>query len=195
MSGKGKLAVVMLRSFRPRLDGSLFSVEVTKVLTFPVCVYICGPALISLVITDTGSAGLAIRKYATVLHVLAARALAQVGAAIIQGVVVPVISKFSMRQTEDHLVHERAPVSSACVKRARAFIPEGVPSCLRQPSVVSGVHDGVVAMRERDKFDRLVLRLDNLVTFHAAFHKEPHIPCATVQSLFSLRQLAVGGNA
>ena len=41
------------------------------------------------------------------------------------------------------------------------------------PLKILSIYDGVVSSRERNKFDRLILRLDNIVTLHGAFHKEP----------------------
>jgi hypothetical protein len=46
----------------------------------------------------------------------------------------------------------------------------GHPVPLHQPAVIGGIHNGVLTTGQRDKFDSLIERLDNDVSFHVVLH-------------------------
>lgn len=66
------------------------------------------------------------------------------------------------------------------------FVKNSAPVPLHQPVIIFGVNDGVLALGERDKFDRLVERLNNNMSFHVWLHKKLALSYAAYSAAFAL---------
>jgi hypothetical protein len=111
----------------------------------------------------------------TIPTILYVRAFAKILTSIVQRISVLVIPFFERSAFKDLPLHGDGRVpSSDCpgsVEAFRAIRPDGIPVPLRKPLEVGGVHDGILSLRKRDKFYRLVKRLDYSMSLHAFFHR------------------------
>lgn len=56
------------------------------------------------------------------------------------------------------------------VIRMRGFVPMSKPVVLHKAFVIVAIDDGILPLCERNKFDRLILRLDDCMSVHAVLH-------------------------
>lgn len=106
-----------------------------------------------------------------ILCVLRYRRLSEIGATIVKGVVVNVISFFRWATAKDFLVHPQCTAGPSSLRIIIAILfSKYKPIPLRKPLKVSGINDGIFTLRQRNQSVGLVERLDNLVSFHAVFH-------------------------
>ncbi len=136
--------------------------EITEVCAFSICVYVCLPNLISTVPYHTGIPAFVVFVAPAILAILLASSYAKVVAPIVQCVAVTMIALyFWISQTENKTMHQWPIVRSPSIKRMSRYIPECVPIPTHQPFIVESINNGNVAICQRNKFDRLIERLDN----------------------------------
>lgn len=120
-----------------------------------------GPLFVSLMPMHSWMSRFVARERLTVAHILSVAALAEIATAIIERVVVAVVALFAVLAIKNEPMHHWSTVRSPGVPRLGAVCPLSTPIPLHQPFIVNGVYDGDLAFCERDKSDRLILRLNN----------------------------------
>jgi len=194
-----KLAIILNHSRLTHFYGLLVILIVAEVGSVFVNGDVNDPASTVFVPKDSRHPRFTIGPHSLVLYILRLTADTKIIHAVVEGVVVPMISKSAIVicQSQKLSVHFNqcfsCLFSSTCIKRLSTFRPFDAPIPLHEPFVLDSIYDCVLALRERDEADSLIERLDHLMAFHGAFHKEPHIPCATVQPPFILQRNLSGG--
>jgi len=164
-----KLFMLFNGGCESRFRGFFFGAKVSQVCSPAVSVYIGLPTFVASVVRHSSHLRRVIRKQATVLHVLISRTPSNIREAIIQSVMVTVITKLSSFQSEKHAVHSLSTITATCVEGFRADIPVSNPVPLHEPFVLRGVNCSDLAFGERYQSDRLIKRLNNRRTVNAIF--------------------------
>ena len=101
--------------------------------------------------------------------ILRVGASAEVVSTVIQAIMIFMIRLFRMRCVEDDLMHKdelSTPCSASGVESVGCWIGESVPVPLRQPHKVSGIDNGILPLRQWNKFVGWVGRLNDLMALH-----------------------------
>jgi hypothetical protein len=161
----------------------LYLFVTAKANSFTVYLYRCSPFIRPRAPRDAAKTARVVAvPIRSVRSVLRRRRNSNIAATIIQRIAVSVVNSYSYRFVNDShnlalhgdmvctiAVLWIAPRSVNVEFLGRRF-PSGVPVPLHEPLVIGSVNDGVLPESQRDKSDRLILRLDNLVAFHAVLH-------------------------
>jgi hypothetical protein len=165
----GKLAKMLLRRFIVGSGCLLDGTEKTQVSTLTAGSYISLPLFAMFVPRYSfESAGVARTPFA--VHViLRVIAFAQILSAVVQRVMVPMVAFFILVTRQNYLMHSSSFSANASnsVKTFSICIPFRTPNELGQPRKISGIDDGVLALRERYQSVGLVERMNNRMAFHA----------------------------
>lgn len=107
-----------------------------------------------------------------VLAILGVRALPKIFFTVVERIVIFVVSLLPRCTSQNQRMHrDRMPFDfSAGVKTSGVRCPMCNPIPLRKPLKIFGIHNGILALRKWNIFERLVERLDNCMSFHAVFH-------------------------
>ena len=135
--------------------------EVSKANLFLVEMDVNRPFFVTLMPVNTSMAGFVIREWAAILHLLRSRSLAEIGAAIVQSIVVYVVAKLALHAAKNNAMHSGTAVGPFGIEGFGCFAPMSVPIPLHQEVINVGIDDSDISMRERNVSDRLVLRLNN----------------------------------
>lgn len=133
--------------------------------------YPCAP--LSVRSRDASQSGTGIFVDTGVGNILRPRAWANVLSSVIESVAIFVVY-IAIRVLQEFAVHEdhgRIIIPSACsIKPLNVFVPYSEPVGSGECGIIRRIYYRILALSERDKADRLVLRLDNSVTLHVEFH-------------------------
>lgn len=175
MTSVSKFAMKLRRNLIANYERFSWSVEKSCKFSFSVDHY-RSPVFIELAEqVDSLESGLVVTANSRIAGILGSASNSKISSSIVERLTtfyvfaLPWIAGFEVK---DYSMHEW-PMRSLRVEAFSARLPECVPTPLHQPLVIGGINDGVLALCERNDFDRLVERLDNIVTLHGAFHKEP----------------------
>lgn len=177
--------------------GQVSGFEYTDVMSLPVETDSCLPKNFTFAGSPLANAlkpGRVITPKLLISAVLDWSAWSQVVATVVQSVIVLVVRVNAFVFCNDS-VHVDCRWLGELNASRRIVLPvlaiEGrEPIPLHQEFVVACVHYSVKSASEWNIFDRLVRRLDNRVSLHADFHREPPIPSEIVRPLSILGEAA-----
>lgn len=115
--------------------------------------------------------------HASIFHVIETRAFAKIVPTIIQRIVIFVVTFFSIRTSQNNSVHSEQFTSVICADVSDGIIAmsHGRPDCMPVPSrnifEIFYINYCVLVLSKRNQTVRCVWRLNNCVSFHAAFHR------------------------
>lgn len=161
--------MINLRCFIVSASRFLFVGEKPKVSLAAIETDVTLPFLESLAPTNSFVSRCVVTRLSLVSRILWLRALTEIMSLVIERISVFVISLFYCRTTKNLSVHSYT-WPSHCVETLSMFGPSRIPVPLCEPHKISGVHDCVFILRQRNQTVGCIERLLNLVPFHGAFH-------------------------
>ncbi|HYR42159.1 MAG TPA: hypothetical protein VER98_03980 [Terriglobia bacterium] len=105
----------------------------------------------------------------TIAAILRMTARSEIVTSIIKTVAVVVVSINGLMINQNAMHVNELAIGATPNRIETSFVFQCAPVPLHQPIVIGSIYDGVVAFGQRDKFDRLVLRLDDFVSRHTIF--------------------------
>ncbi len=159
-------------------DGGGFCqlIEVAKMALFSFHSNVCSPFVFFITPDHSYIARFVIGSFRSVSLVLRVGSPADIESAIIKCVPILVVAFLFPFQFQECAMHKnRVPAAFASftvscrVKASRRR--QRVPIPLIKPIIISGINQSILTFRERDNSIGWILRLDNCVTLHAAFHR------------------------
>lgn len=162
-----KFFVEFFNRFFVFLDCAFFFLEKADVYSLASVTNRNLPEVVSFVPCDPGHTRSIGGKNFVILGILRCRALAKVGTAVVKSVTINMVNDFALTRAYDYSVHPDGnpfflPNNHAgSVKVVLGNAPGEAPVPFHQPVVVVGIDDGNFSSCERNKFDRLVERLNN----------------------------------
>lgn len=175
---ESKCAEVFLRSSVICNRGFFDIAEKTNVESSPIYSYLRSPFPRLFVPVHAFISGFAPSRFIGI--VAGDRGLSQIMASIIERISVVVIRQFI---SSNYPVHQQClgfPANSDASGSVRKSIDAlcNAPVKSIEPFVIGGIYDSIHAFCKRDKFDRLILRLNNFVSRCTwSTHKEPPFLC------------------
>lgn len=133
--------------------------------------------LVKTLITDALVSSGIIRLPTSILTILSGSCFSKVRAAIIQRVVIDVV--YLMRCAENLAVHLDSSTFCGFASISyrnptlTALNVQRTPIPVHEPFIVGSIDDGIFSASQWDKAIRWIKRLDNIMSWHGAFHKEP----------------------
>jgi hypothetical protein len=169
---------IQSRKFAKVLEGSrivstgciLSAIEYSKVVNLVVFLNRRKPATSSFIKKCSLVSRGVISLFWAIREILRTSPVAEIVATVVKPIAVFVVN-IDIRPSHDLNVHEDATcaVSSIGIPASLSGL-KCAPIPLVQPCVISSINDRIETLGKWNKFDRLIERLDNSVSIHAAFH-------------------------
>lgn len=168
----GKFTIELLCCFIVGVCCFFWRTKFTKEVFFSVYSNTGLPFSCRFIPTDSSVSACIRSTHFCVISILCMCGFTEIPSSIIECVAIFVVSFFLWCAVQNNSVHTNyfPFVSSDGIKAFGVVIPLSTPVPLVEPFEIFGVNDGVLPLRQWDKAIGLVERLNNCVSFHAAFH-------------------------
>jgi hypothetical protein len=145
-------------------------VKKSKMLCLPIHLNIRHPFFVPNTEGHSFVSRMIVAALSLVSTIISTGALPKVYTAIVESVLIPMVSLFTWATPENDSVHPAKTIVLG-VKTFSQWRPHSVPIPLREPFKIRSIHHGILTLRKGNVSERLIERLNGNVSVHVSLHR------------------------